>query len=245
MDDLGLYDSFPTRGESPRRRSITTMPGAAPTAPTAFAETSVTLAAWLILILSAMGVVCALAMMPLERKFFSSSGSVHCLLQRDPSMQDMARERCAALCWLGLCAFSLTALGAGGMIQRKPRGLWVMRVMAIFWIGVFLLPSAAWLSHYAGARSEEFTMGSRVGVGCVIVFAVLVGALRLSFCSQIKLQFRRRMLLPQQTLIPALVTLGAADLQNALQAGPQPYPQAGASATRRPRQTSASLHNYA
>jgi|GEM_PF-5270262 len=177
----------------------------------AFAGATVTLVAWVMFIVSAMSIVCALTMLGLEEKFFAGSGLFNDLLQKAPLAREFVAHNYASICWVALCVFSLSAIGSGGVIHRKVWGLRMMQALTIMWICVFVCQVLAWLACGMGATGTEFALGAAGGVACVLVLSALVSVHFFWRCRKVSRQFMRELRSSQEVSVSGMVPLGPAD----------------------------------
>ena len=230
MEDPGrYYASARSEGKLSTRRSTRAptgqvgMDGADLGPSGAFAGATVTLVAWVIFIISAMGIVCALAMLGLEEKFFAGSGLFHALLQKAPQAHEFVADNYNAICWVVLCVFALSAIGSGGVIHRKVWGLRMMQGLTIMWICVFVCQVLAWLACGMGATGTEFALGAAGGVACMLVLSALVSVHFFWRSRKVRHQFMRELQSSQEVFISGMVALNPADPYTMAPARGRPY----------------------
>ena len=201
-------------------------------APNSFDRAMVTLAAWLILLLSAGVIVCILAMLGFGDKFLGRPSFFNSLLQKDPRLRSFAAEHARVIGAIALVTFSLAVIASTGLFSRRSWSLWMVRILTLFSLPVFVCYAIAWAACCAGVTGAEFDMGTAGGVACVLILVVLLG----SYCfwrrEKVKTQFGESGLRMQQAFISGLITLGPADMQAMPTQAPQQYPGQGQS--RRP-----------
>ncbi|NQT20516.1 MAG: hypothetical protein HQ592_12475 [Planctomycetes bacterium] len=167
-----------------------------------------TFASWLILYLSAAGIVCVFVMLgfgdgPFDRPCFFNS-----LLQKAPRLHDLAARHAQVICKIALVTFLLAAITSSGLLSRKPWSLCMIRGLTFLGLPIFAVYTIAWAARLAGGTGAQFHMGTAGGAACGLIFLMLLASFFFWRSGRIKAQFDRLPPPPQQAFISGVMTLG-------------------------------------
>jgi hypothetical protein len=183
--------------------------------PGAFATTMVTVGAWLGFIFSAMCVECSGFGLCIERSRLYGANFLPFLMRNAPGIHSFAIHHCTVLCCAGFGMFSLSAIAALGVLQRRAWGLHMARGLIVIWLAVFVIQTIIWGGCSLDDRIRPFPLGTVGGIAGLAAIALLALLLLILRSTRISLQFGIEPRPPQQPFMPGIMFFAPPPLQQA------------------------------
>ena len=151
--------------------------------------TLLTLAAWLVLVLSVLAMECSLLMLVFGRQRLYEVRFMPLLMQQAPRVHALVLRHSETLAWVVFGMFGVTGLCALGTIRRGEWAYILAKKLLWVWAAIFALQTLAWLAGSMGVGGVRYAPGAAAGFFGMSAFVLTLGARALLGSDLVSLQF--------------------------------------------------------